>query len=62
VAAAAAAWLGFGFPGGGDEDDWRAAVVDYMSLYTPETFAFLSPDPQTAAAELWQSANALAPA
>ena len=50
--AGAAFWLGFG-PGSRDEqDDWRQAVVEYMELYTPDTFAPLDPDPATAALEL----------
>jgi anti-sigma factor RsiW len=28
----------------GEKDDWSQAVVDYMRLYTPETFAGLKPD------------------
>lgn len=28
----------------GSEDDWRAAVVDYMQLYTNDTFAMPAPD------------------
>jgi anti-sigma factor RsiW len=35
---------------GGDKDDWSQAVVDYMRLYTPETFAGLKPDEATQAA------------
>ena len=39
LVAGAAFWLGFG-PGSRDEqDDWRQAVVEYMELYTPDTFA-----------------------
>ncbi len=52
LVAGAAFWLGFG-PGSRDEqDDWRQAVVEYMELYTPDTFAALDPDPATAALEL----------
>ncbi len=29
---------------GGEKEDWTSAVVDYMRLYTPETFAGLKPD------------------
>ena len=29
----------------GDQDDWRTAVVEYMELYTNETFASSNPDP-----------------
>jgi anti-sigma factor RsiW len=35
---------------GGERDDWRQAVVDYMRLYTPETFAGLKPDETAEAA------------
>jgi hypothetical protein len=28
----------------GEKEDWSKAVVDYMRLYTPETFAGLKPD------------------
>jgi anti-sigma factor RsiW len=28
----------------GEKEDWSKAVVDYMRLYTPETFAGLNPD------------------
>jgi anti-sigma factor RsiW len=51
LAAGVAGWLAFGFPGS-DDDDWRAAVVDYMKLYTNDTFAFVSPDRQAGAFEL----------
>jgi anti-sigma factor RsiW len=50
--AAAAAWFAFGFSRGDNDDDWRSAVVDYMKLYTSDTFAFPSPDPGAQAAEL----------
>jgi anti-sigma factor RsiW len=49
LVAGAAAWFAFGLPG---NDNWREAVVDYMSLYTDETFAIQTPDPQTQALEL----------
>jgi hypothetical protein len=32
---------------GGEKEDWSQAVVDYMRLYTPETFAGLKPDEAT---------------
>ena len=35
---------------GGEKDDWSQAVVEYMRLYTPETFAGLKPDAATEAA------------
>jgi anti-sigma factor RsiW len=40
--AALAAWLTLRATG--DREDWTAAVLDYMQLYTPETFAGLAPD------------------
>jgi anti-sigma factor RsiW len=48
----AAAAVGFGFSEKEEEPDWRNAVVEYMRLYTPDTFAPLNPDPATAALEL----------
>ena len=51
LTAGVAGWLAFGRPGS-DDDDWRAAVVDYMKLYTNDTFAFISPDRQAGAFEL----------
>src|SRR5271166_3306543 len=39
-----AAGLVFGPPRSGEDEGWRAAVVDYMKLYTNDTFAFISPD------------------
>ncbi len=45
-------WVGFG-PGSRDErDDWRQAVVDYMELYTPDTFALADPDGAVEARQL----------
>jgi hypothetical protein len=35
-----------------EERDWRGTVVEYMQLYTRDTFAPLNPDPTTAAALL----------
>ena len=51
LAAGAAAWLALGVPRG-EDSDWRAAVVDYMGLYTNETFASVNPDRETQAKEL----------
>ncbi|MBV9286658.1 MAG: hypothetical protein JO288_02365 [Hyphomicrobiales bacterium] len=51
ILGAAAAAVGFGFSEK-EERDWRGAVVEYMQLYTPDTFAPLNPDPATAAAML----------
>ena len=52
LAAGAAAWLALGAPRSDEDSDWRAAVVDYMGLYTNETFAFVNPDRETQAKEL----------
>ena len=51
VLGAVAAAIGFGFSGK-EESDWRSVVVEYMRLYTRDTFAPLNPDPATAAALL----------
>lgn len=48
LSAALAAWLTFGVNNG--REDWVTAVVEYMQLYTPETFAGLAPDPAQEAA------------
>src|SRR5271166_6496720 len=40
VAAGVAGWLA---ARSGMDEGWRAAVVDYMKLYTNDTFAFISP-------------------
>jgi anti-sigma factor RsiW len=42
IGAALAAWVTLDV--GGEKDDWSSAVVEYMRLYTPETFAGLKPD------------------
>ena len=47
----AAAAVGFGLLEK-KESDWRGAVVEYMQLYTPDTFASLNPDAALAALEL----------
>ena len=55
--AGAAFWVGFG-PGSRDEqDDWRQAVVEYMELYTPDTFALANPDSATEAMSCRPSAT-----
>ena len=51
IVAGAAAWIAFALAPG-DEDDWRSAVVDYMRLYTNDTFAMPNPPPQIEAAQL----------
>jgi len=50
VIAGLASWLGFG--PGSRGDDWRHAVVEYMDLYTPDTFALANPDDAAAAKQL----------
>ena len=50
VLGAAAAAIGFRLSE--QEEDWRGAVVEYMQLYTRDTFAPLNLDPATAAALL----------
>jgi anti-sigma factor RsiW len=52
LAAGAAAWFALSAPRSDEDSDWRAAVVDYMGLYTNETFAFVNPDRDTQAKEL----------
>jgi anti-sigma factor RsiW len=53
LAAGALAWFTLGhLARSEDEGDWRGAVVDYMKLYTNETFALVQVDPQTEAQEL----------
>ena len=51
VLGAAAAAIGFGLRER-EESDWRSAVVEYMQLYTPDTFVAQNPDPATAEAIL----------
>ena len=48
LSAALAAWLTFNVMN--VREDWVTAVVEYMQLYTPETFAGLTPDPKQEAA------------
>ncbi len=45
---AALAWFTFNL--GKPPEDWVTAVVEYMQLYTPETFADVTPDPGQEAA------------
>ena len=49
VIAGAAAWIA---TGSGERDDWRQAIVQYMELYTPDTFALADPDRTAAAGQL----------
>jgi anti-sigma factor RsiW len=46
-----AAAVGFGLSEK-EESDWRSAAVEYMQLYTPDTFASQNPDAALAAVEL----------
>ena len=41
--AGAALWIGFG-GSRPERETWRSAVIDYMELYSPDTFAFANPD------------------
>ena len=42
--AGAASWVGFGGVLGPARETWRDAVIEYMELYTPDTFALWNPD------------------
>jgi anti-sigma factor RsiW len=44
LSAGAAAWVAFSGAPSDDRDNWRSAVVEYMELYTNETFALPNPD------------------
>ena len=44
LAAGAAAWIALNFGPLEEREDWRTAVLEYMSLYTNETLAPLNPD------------------
>jgi anti-sigma factor RsiW len=52
IVAGLAAWFGFGFGLREEREDWRAAVVEYMQLYTRDTFALANPDSAIAAKQL----------
>jgi anti-sigma factor RsiW len=39
------AWTAMKFAAQEEQEDWRSAVVEYMELYTNETFALDEPDP-----------------
>ena len=52
LAAGAAAWVALSFGLLNEREDWRTAVVEYMELYTNETFASLHPDAALQAMEL----------
>jgi anti-sigma factor RsiW len=46
----AASWVGFGSRE--EPETWRGAVIEYMELYTPDTFALLNPDSTVEAKQL----------
>ena len=48
----AAAWIALSVAPRGEQEDWRAAVVQYTNLYTNETFSPLHPDAALQAVEL----------
>lgn len=51
--AAATSWVGFSSGGErAERDTWREAVVQYMELYTPDTFALANPDRAVQAKQL----------
>ena len=52
LAAGAAAWVALSFGLLGERQDWRAAVVEYVDLYTNEFFSPLHPDAALQALEL----------
>jgi anti-sigma factor RsiW len=52
LAAGAAAWVALSFAPHEEREDWRAAVVEYMDLYTNDTFAFDDMDPSIQAKKL----------
>jgi len=50
--ASAAAWIALSFGPLEERDDWRTAVLEYMSLYTNETLAPFNPDASLQVEEL----------
>jgi len=52
VLAGAASWVGFGAGSRSERENWRAAVMEYMDLYTPDTFALANPDSAVQARQL----------
>jgi anti-sigma factor RsiW len=48
--AGAASWVGFG--AGPERETWQTAVIEYMDLYTPDTFALADPDTAVQAKQL----------
>ena len=52
IVAGLAGWIGFAGGWLGEREDWRSAVIEYMQLYTPATFALANPDDAVAAKQL----------
>ena len=50
--AGAASWVGFGGGPREEHESWRQAVIEYMDLYTPDTFALANPDSAVQAKQL----------
>ena len=50
--AASASWIGFGGGAREEHESWRQAVIEYMDLYTPDTFALANPDDAVQARQL----------
>jgi anti-sigma factor RsiW len=50
--AGAASWVGFGGGERSERETWREAVIEYMELYTPDTFALSNPDSAVQARQL----------
>ena len=52
LAAGIASWVTLRIASNDEREDWRAAVVEYMELYTNDTFALDKPDPSVSAEKL----------
>lgn len=52
LAAGAAVWVALSVAPDREQEDWRMAVVEYMELYTSDTFALSDPDPSIQAKKL----------
>ena len=50
--AALASWVGFGGGAREEHESWRQTVIEYMDLYTPDTFALANPDDAVQARQL----------
>jgi anti-sigma factor RsiW len=50
--AGAASWVGFSGGERPERESWRQAVIEYMNLYTPDTFALSNPDGAVQAKQL----------